>query len=65
MPPYDLPSRTRQRTDEALRELIAGVARGRPATGTQVEALVTELVTIIGERIASAVEDWRDGTETP
>jgi len=57
---HHLPSRTRQRLDEVLRELIAGVARGRPADGVRVEALVADLVATIGERIVCSVDDWRD-----
>ena len=60
---HHLPSRTRERLEEVLRDLVAGVSRGRPATGGQVEALVTQLVTLIGERIACTVEDWRDAAE--
>ena len=57
---HHLPSRLRERTEGALRELVVGVARDRAATGPRVDALVDDLMTLIGERIACQVEDWRD-----
>ena len=57
---HHLPSRLRERTEGALRELVVGVARDRAATGPRVDALVDELLTLIGQRIACGVEDWRD-----
>lgn len=57
---HHLPSRLRERTEGALHELIVGVARDRAATGARVDALTDELLTLIGERIAQRVEEWRD-----
>ena len=60
---HHLPSRLRERTEGALRELVVGVARDRAATGPRVDALVDDLLALIGERIACQVEDWRDPSD--
>lgn len=60
---HTMPSRTRERTEDALRELIVGVARGRSATGARVDHLVGELVELIGERIVCSVETWNEPSD--
>lgn len=60
-----LPSRLRERADLVLRDLIVGVSRDRPATTARVDGLVDELLTIVGERIAVRVGEWREADVAP
>lgn len=65
---HHLPSRLRERVDLALRDLIVGVARDHAATTDRVDALVEELLTMVGERIALRVATWQGpaaGPEVP
>ena len=60
-----LPSRLRERADLVLRDLIVGVSRDRPATTARVDALVDELLAVVGERIAVRVGEWRTVEDPP
>ncbi|MFN8619132.1 MAG: hypothetical protein U0869_00115 [Chloroflexota bacterium] len=60
---HHLPSRLREQTDTALRQLIVGVARDRAVSGARVDALVEELLVLIGERIAGRVEEWHPAAD--
>jgi hypothetical protein len=54
-----VPSRLRERLEDAFRELIAGVARDGTIEASRIEGMVDDLIVSAGQQVVAGVERWR------